>query len=118
MSRNWKDSISEIISESVVVDGDDKADEIFEVTLCGCVSYDLKSTCKDISCVNFAMQIECSSKCGTSCQNNRFRKKKQAKLDVVDMPNKGFGLVLLEDLKANRYNHSHTHFITLGLLTT
>ena len=60
--------------------------------------------CYDRSCVNFATQIECSPKhCGPSCQNQRFQRRLYAKLDVLEVDGKGYGLFAKEDIVKGQF---------------
>jgi len=99
----WRLEVQEVIEDSIIVDGNDRIDDCNVIGFCSCRSFNDSETCIDINCINFAMQTECSQKCNPNCQNNRFRSKKYAKIDVAAVPNKGYGLFILEDIKANSF---------------
>ncbi|WFD31557.1 [histone H3]-lysine(4) N-trimethyltransferase [Malassezia sp. CBS 17886] len=65
--------------------------------MCECtLAYGEAFACSDEGgCINRLTQVECQAdmcRCGASCQNQRFQKHQYADVDIVQTPNKGFGL--------------------------
>jgi histone-lysine N-methyltransferase SETD2 len=98
----WLESF-ELITNSVRVNGDDKALIFEEHSRCVCKpEFAGGPICTDRSCLNFATQTECLE-CRSTCQNCRFQKKKYANLEVRETSWKGHGLYANEDLKKGQF---------------
>lgn len=90
------------ISRNVFVSGSKKLLSKKDIALpdrCSCI---LKAgkICGEDDCENRGMKIECSLKChgGSKCLNRRMQKGLTAKVRVVEMKGKGFGLLAEENL--------------------
>lgn len=67
---------------------------------CKCKPTD-QSPCGPASgCINFSMDIECDKNCpaGDLCTNQNFRKRKTIKLKTFQTPDRGIGLMSVEDV--------------------
>ncbi|KAF2722044.1 hypothetical protein K431DRAFT_284251 [Polychaeton citri CBS 116435] len=60
---------------------------------------------EDSDCINRATKMECAVDCGCGdhCQNQRFLRKRYAKVSVIKTEKKGYGLRADEDLKPNDF---------------
>ncbi|CAG8455408.1 6923_t:CDS:2 [Acaulospora morrowiae] len=67
----------------------------------------IKRACGEIAgCVNRELFIECLENdcpCGEYCLNQRFQKAEYAKVDVISLPLKGYGLRAMESLCKNQF---------------
>ncbi|GAB5373514.1 hypothetical protein AAMO2058_001758700, partial [Amorphochlora amoebiformis] len=60
----------------------------------------MSTACKDTQCINRAINVECGQNCpcGSSCENQRMRRKKIVKNEISYMGRKGWGFITKEDI--------------------
>jgi histone-lysine N-methyltransferase SETD2 len=91
------------IVNNEIVDASDNCKDNYGSSRCNCKPPIGDSLCcSDSSCINYAMQIECT-RCFEKCANNRLQKRLYAQLYVLDTVGKGKGLFTAEDLKAGSF---------------
>jgi SET domain-containing protein len=63
-----------------------------------------KGTCEKDICMNRILYTECiKGKCGKKCTNNDFQNFRWKKVEVRDVPKKGKGLFVLENIKKDEF---------------
>lgn len=68
---------------------------------CDCKPIDQSPCGPESECLNFSMDIECNKRCqaGNSCTNQNFRKQNNIKLKPFQTPDRGIGLMSVEDVR-------------------
>ncbi|CAI9115513.1 OLC1v1016428C1 [Oldenlandia corymbosa var. corymbosa] len=83
-----------------------KNQPIDEIMVCHCKPpSDGQAGCGD-GCLNRMLNIECingTCPCGDSCSNQKFQKRRYAKLKSIKCGKKGYGLQLLEDVSEGKF---------------
>lgn len=79
-------------------------DEESSETACNCMPDDA-SPCGDSDCMNRACQIECNVECKAmdKCQNQRFQRRSNVKLELKNFDSKGWGLLALETIPKDTF---------------
>jgi [histone H3]-lysine36 N-trimethyltransferase len=104
--QRWRRGFEEITS-NISVDATDIDEDNDEPERCTCQApYKKGPCCFDERCVNYATQTECTV-CHPGCQNQRFRRRQFANIEVREAPGKGFGLFTNEDLKPGQFVYEY-----------
>ena len=84
-------------SQNIYVNRKEKKLNKDHVSICECIYIEHVSECGDNNCTNRIVCVECHPKycpCGQYCKNNRFQKRRYAKLEVFCTENRG-NMILL-----------------------
>lgn len=83
-----------------------QAKEEMEDSMCECSATDDDPCGPETNCINRALLVECNPKvcpAGERCQNQCFEKKQYPSLVARRIPQKGWGLVALEDIQLGQF---------------